>query len=161
MKVYFLRHADALPENGETITCDEERPLSEEGIKQVEQLGEAAQRRSLSFDLVLTSPLKRCRETAERLLQRLGRSAAEANDLDYLAPGGSTKKLMKYLRTLEIENILLVGHSPDLGEHVAYLIGDKDAQIKMAKGALACIDCEASPRKAEGELVYLVPPDWM
>lgn len=161
MKVYFLRHADALPENGETITCDEERPLSEDGKKQVELLAQAVQKRSLNFDLVLTSPLKRCRETAEGLLQHLGRVAAEANDLDFLAPGGSTKKLMKYLRTLEIENVLLVGHNPDVAEHIAYLMGDKDAQVKMAKGALACVDCETSPRKAEGELVFLLPPEWL
>lgn len=161
MKIYFLRHADALPENGDTIPCDEERPLSEEGRKQVEQLGAACKRLELTFDLVLTSPLKRCRDTAEGLLQCQGRAAAEANDLDFLAPGGSTKKLMKYLRTLEIENILLVGHNPDLEEHIAYLIGDKEAQLKMVKGALACVNCEASPRKAEGELEFLVPPVWM
>lgn len=161
MKIFFLRHADALPENGETIPCDEERPLSDEGKQQVEQLAAALQKLGLTFDLVLTSPLKRCRETAEGLLLQQGRTAAEANDLDLLAPGGSTKKLMKYLRTLEIEQVLLVGHSPDLNEHVAYLIGDKTAQVKMLKGALACIECEASPRKAEGELVYLVTPEWL
>lgn len=161
MNVYFLRHADALPENGDSIPCDEERPLSEEGKKQVERLAQALKTRNVAFDLVLTSPLKRCRETAEGLLQLLGRAAAEANDLDYLAPGGSTKKLMKYLRTLEIANVLLVGHNPDVSEHIAYLIGDKDAQVKMAKGALACVCCETSPRKAEGELVFLMPPEWM
>ena len=161
MKVYFLRHADALPENGESIPCDEERPLSDEGKQQVERLAQALKKRDLAFDLVLTSPLKRSRETAEGLLQLQGRTPAEANDLDFLAPGGSTKKLMKYLRTLEIENVLLVGHNPDMCDHIAYLIGDKDACVKMAKGALACVNCEASPRKAEGELVYLVPPEWM
>jgi phosphohistidine phosphatase len=161
MKVYFLRHADALPEDGETIRCDEERPLSEIGQQQVAKLASAISKVGLTFDLVLTSPLQRCRETSGLLLTALGRTAAEANDLDLLAPGGSTKKLMKYLRTLEVNSILLVGHNPDLGEHVAYLMGDKDAQVKLAKGALACIECEASPRKAEGELVFLVTPEWL
>ncbi|MFT3882895.1 MAG: hypothetical protein QM703_24975 [Gemmatales bacterium] len=46
-------------------------------------------------------------------------------------------------------------------EHIAYLIGDKEAQIKMTKGALACVICEASPRKAEGELTFLMPVEWM
>ena len=161
MKIYFLRHADALPEDGETIPCDEERPLSDEGKQQVADLAAALQKHGLTFDLVLTSPLKRCRETAEGILVQQGRTAAEANDLDLLAPGGSTKKLMKYLRTLEIEQVLLVGHSPDLGEHVAYLIGDKTAQVKMLKGSLACVDCETSPRKAEGELIFLITPDWL
>jgi phosphohistidine phosphatase len=161
MKVYFLRHADALPENAETITCDEERPLSDEGKAQVQRLAAAVTKVGLTFDLVLTSPLQRCRETAEGLLTGLGRTAAEANDLDLLAPGGSTKKLMKYLRTLEVNSILLVGHNPDMGEHVAYLMGDKEAHVKMAKGALACVECEVSPRKAEGELVFLISPEWL
>ncbi len=161
MKVYLLRHADALPENQETILTDQERPLSEEGRAQVAKLADAVKRNGTSFDLVLTSPLVRCRETAEGLLLHLGRTAAEANVLDLLAPGGSTKKLMKYLRTLEVNSILLVGHNPDIQEHIAYLIGDKAAQIKVVKGALACVNCEASPRKAEGQLVYLITPEWL
>lgn len=161
MNVYFLRHADALPENGDTIKCDEERPLSEEGQTQVKSLAAALRKRGLTFDLVLTSPLKRCRDTAEALLLLLGRTAAEANDLDFLEPGGSTKKLMKFLRTLEIQSVLLVGHNPDLGEHIAYLIGDKDAQIKMGKGSIACVSCDASPRKAEGQLDWIIPVEWM
>lgn len=161
MKIYFLRHADALPENGETIHCDEERPLSDEGKAQVQRLSLAVTKVGLTFDLVLTSPLQRCRETAESLLTLLDRTAAEANDLDLLAPGGSTKKLIKYLRTLEVNSVLLVGHSPDLGEHIAYLIGDKDAYVKMAKSGLACVECEASPRKSEGELVFLITPEWL
>lgn len=160
MQLYYLRHADALDMDGETITCDEERPLSEKGHEQVKKLASSLSQRDLRFDLVMTSPLKRCRETAELLMKHLGRTAAEVNDLDLLAPGGSTKKLMKYLRTLEIEKVLLVGHNPDMGEHIAYLIGDKGAQIKMTKGALACVDCKTSPRKAEGELLFLVPVDW-
>jgi phosphohistidine phosphatase len=161
MNVYFLRHAEALPEDGQTITSDEERPLAEEGKEQVLRMAGAIKKQNLHFDLVLTSPLKRTRQTAEGLMTELGRSQAEVNDLDYLAPGGSTKKLMKYLRTLEIDNVLLVGHNPDLGEHIAYLIGDKDAQVKLGKGALACVACEASPRKDAGELTLMIPPEWL
>ncbi|MBL8824691.1 MAG: phosphohistidine phosphatase SixA [Planctomycetia bacterium] len=161
MQLYILRHADALDMDGETITCDEERPLSEKGREQVKLLAKTLSQRDIRLDLVLTSPLKRCRESAELLMEQLGRTTAEVNDLDLLAPGGSTKKLMKYLRTLEIENVLLVGHNPEVGDHIAYLIGDKDARIKMSKGALACVDCKSSPRKAEGELVLLVSPEWL
>jgi phosphohistidine phosphatase len=161
MNLYFLRHADALPEDGETVLNDGERPLSPEGREQVVRLAQAIRQQELSFDLVLTSPLKRTRETAELLLTTLERPPGEANDLDYLAPGGSTKKLMKYLRTLEVQNVLLVGHNPDLGEHIAYLIGSKKTQVKMGKGALACVDCDTSPRKESGELTLLVAPGWL
>lgn len=161
MNVYFLRHAEALPQDGVTIPSDAERPLADEGRRQVTVMAELISRRHLSFDLVLTSPLKRTRETAEGLLTHWGRSGAEAQDLDHLAPGGSTKKLMKYLRSLEAQNVLLVGHNPDLGEHIAYLVGSKKARVKLAKGALALVECEASPRKDEGELTLLVTPEWV
>lgn len=161
MNVYFLRHAEALPEDGQTITSDEVRPLADEGKAQVTHMANAIKAQNLFFDLILTSPLKRTRQTAEGLAAVLGRSQADVNDLDYLAPGGSTKKLMKYLRNLEVSNVLLVGHNPDLGEHIAYLIGSKKAQVRLGKGALACVSCETSPRKNEGELTLLVSPDWL
>lgn len=161
MNVYFLRHAEALPTDDITIHTDEERPLAEEGRQQVELMAGLISRKGLTFDVVLTSPLVRTRQTAEGLLTHLGRNTAEVNDLQHLAPGGSSKKLIKYLRALEAQNVLLVGHNPDLGEHIAYLIGGKNAQVGLAKGALALVVCEASPRKGEGDLTLLITPDWV
>jgi phosphohistidine phosphatase len=161
MNIYFLRHAEALPEDAVNIQSDAERPLAEEGKQQVARVAGLISRRGLTFDLVLTSPLTRTRETAEGLLTQLGRSPAEAIDMNHLEPGGSTKKLMKHLRSLEALNVLLVGHNPDLGEHIAYLIGSRKARVKLAKGALACVECEASPRKDEGELTLLITPEWV
>src|SRR4029079_13265039 len=120
MNLYFLRHAEALPQDNETIKTDEERPMADEGREQVAKMAGLIAKKGLTFDLVLTSPLVRTRETATGLLTHLGRDAAEATDLSHLAPGGSTKKLVKYLRSLEAQNVLLVGHNPDLGEHIAY-----------------------------------------
>jgi len=161
MNLYFLRHAEALPLDDTTIHTDEERPLTEEGRRQIELMAGLISRKALTFDVVLTSPLLRTRQTAEGLLMHLGRPAAEVNELRHLAPGGSVKKLIKYLRALEARDVLLVGHNPDLGEHIAYLIGSKNARVKLAKGALALVECEASPRKDDGELTLLMTPDWV
>jgi phosphohistidine phosphatase len=160
MNLYFLRHAEALPEDGETIRSDAERPLSEVGRQQVTQMAELLKRVGLRFDLILSSPLTRSRETADGLLSQVGWEGAVVNELSHLAPGGSTKKLMKYLRSLEAANVLLVGHNPDFTDYIAYLIGRK-ARVKLAKGALACVECEASPRKDEGELTLLITPAWV
>jgi phosphohistidine phosphatase len=160
MNIYFYRHAEALPQD-ETIPTDAERPLSEEGKQQVVRMAELIAPRAVTFDVVLTSPTKRTRETAEGLMSHLGRTTAEVTDLDHLAPGGSTKKLMKYLRSLEADNILLVGHNPDFSEHIAYLIGSRKARVKLAKGALALVECDGSPRKDEGELTLLITPEWV
>src|SRR5689334_14368077 len=134
MNLYFYRHADALPLD-DTMESDAARPLSEEGKQQVVRLAELIAPRALTFDVVLTSPTRRTRETAEGLMTHRGRSVAEVSGFDHLAPGGSTKMLMKYLRSLEAQTVLLVGHNPDLGEHIACLIGSRKAQVKLAKGA--------------------------
>jgi phosphohistidine phosphatase len=161
MNIYLVRHAKALPVDGERITADEDRPLSELGLHQVALLARGFQRLGVPLDTVLTSPLVRARQTAEELVRRLGRTDLEVRECDPLAPGGLAKKLMKFIRTLGSEHAVLVGHQPDLGEHAAYLIGSKKARVAFAKGGAACIACDRPPRKGAGTLLWLITPEWL
>ena len=42
MNLYLVRHADALPVGEQGIAVDEDRPLSEEGLRQARLLGHVA-----------------------------------------------------------------------------------------------------------------------
>jgi phosphohistidine phosphatase SixA len=53
-----------------------------------------------------------------------------------------------------------VGHQPDLSEYAAWLIGDKKAQVNLAKAGAAFIECEAGPSKGGGVLTWLITPAW-
>lgn len=157
MNLYLLRHAHALDRDEAGVESDEERPLSDQGRQQAALLADALNRLGLSFDLVLTSPLRRAVETANELVPHLD-TRPPVTELEPLAPGWSSKKLAKHLRALEAEQVVLVGHEPDLSQHAAWLIGSKWAQIELAKGALACITCDGLPRKGAGTLAWLVTP---
>jgi phosphohistidine phosphatase len=160
VNLYLLRHSTALDLGEHGIQTDEERPLSEEGIQRVASLADALKRRGISFDHVLTSPLRRSVQTAEELVRLLG-SSAPVTVCESLAPGGTSKKLAKLLLAVEGGDVVLVGHEPDLGRHAAWLIGSKKAQLEFAKCGLACIRCDGAARKGTGTLAWLVTPKWL
>ena len=159
MNVYLLRHAHALDIGAPGIECDEDRPLSDQGRQQMELVADAVKRLGLRFDQVLSSPLRRAMETAQELCRHLDLPETSAGTCDQLQPGSASKKLMKRLRSVEANEVVLVGHAPDLGEHAAWLLGSKRCQIEIAKAGLAHIRCDAPPRKGVGALVWLLTPD--
>jgi phosphohistidine phosphatase len=161
MDLYLIRHADALPLGEGGITDDAERPLSPDGRSQAQKLGSGLQRRHVRLELVLTSPLLRARQTAEGMLTSWAEPKPELRLCDELGPGGSPKKLARFLRELGDDAVALVGHQPDLGSHAAWLIGSKKAQVDFGKGGAAYITCAKQPRKGEGTLIWLVTAEWL
>jgi phosphohistidine phosphatase len=159
MNVYLLRHAHAVDLGEQGIQTDEERPLSEEGHRQMQAVANGIKHLGLKFDQVLTSPLRRAMETAQDLRRHLGLPETAVVTCDELEPGVSSKKLMKRLRSLEANDMVLIGHAPDLLEDAAWLLGSKKTQVEIAKAGLAFIRCEAPPRKGVGTLVWLLPPE--
>ena len=114
MDLFFIRHADALPQDNTSIKCDEERPLSEKGWSQASKLGAAFKKRRIVLDLLVSSPLVRAEQTATSLRTVLELSPSQIETRNELSPGGRPKKLARYLNGLQANAVGLVGHQPDL-----------------------------------------------
>jgi phosphohistidine phosphatase len=168
MNIYLIRHADASTGDA-TFASDDERPLSDEGRRQAERLAAALTKLEAPLDCILTSPLRRARETADllaqrlaqRLDQRLAQPGLDVADCAELAPGGSPRRLFKLLRKLGAAHVALVGHEPDLGEAAARLIGGKRARIQFAKAGIACVTSDEPPRRGSGALTWMLTPSWL
>ncbi len=160
MQIYLIRHADAEPLGAGGADNDEERALTGKGLGQTEELARFFKRLGVDPGAVLTSPLVRSRQTAERLLEKMGLGEGKCELIleDELAPGGSCKGLAKRLSKLSSPVVFLVGHEPDLGRFTAWLIGSKRAQVELAKAGVAYVDANAPLGKACGSLVWLVTP---
>ncbi len=161
MNIYLIRHADALPVDHQHITTDEERPLSDEGLRQVARLVSAFKRLDIPITRIFCSPLKRTLQTAEELARQLGQPQSEVIACEQLLPGGSSKKLCKLLRQHQDQHVLLIGHEPDLGLHTAYLIGSKRARIAYAKGGMALVESNDPVRKGTGTLLWMLTSHWL
>lgn len=153
MKLYFLRHADAVPGSD-----DAARELSPLGRRQARVLAAFLKSAGIEFDAAYSSPLVRARQTAEIVLKHT--DSVRPRDLqiaDALLNEASGAEFSRWLRRLpEARNVLLVGHEPSLPERVAALLGAGDSRaFSMSKGAITCI------RTEEGEtpcLKFSIPP---
>lgn len=152
--LYFLRHAVAM-DRTEWKGIEEERPLTEEGIRKM--IREAKGMKKFPFEALLSSPLKRAVETAELVSRHSSRNLRLEIE-ESLRPGTPLKALLKRLKEREEENILLVGHEPSLSSWIRTLLAlPNPGSLKMKKGSLCHLRVDLqSP--APGELVALLPP---
>ena len=150
MKLYFLRHADAL--DG---ADDAARPLSPHGKKEALEVGRFLKRAGIEFDAAYSSPLVRAKETAEIVLDVCGSTELEL--VDALLNETSGAKFDEWLKGIPRANhVCLVGHAPSLAQRVRQLLGITAADaLKLSKGALACLETE---NRRTAALKFLVTP---
>jgi phosphohistidine phosphatase len=160
MQLCLIRHADALPLTEGVEMTDAERPLSDKGWRQCEQLALALQRFGLEPGPVVVSPLLRSRQTAEGLLRHWIGTRPEVSECRALAPGGKPRKLERFIRGRESETVTLIGHQPDLGHFAGWLIGARSGHIRFGKASAALIHFEAGPRRGQGMLHWLITANW-
>jgi phosphohistidine phosphatase len=139
MNLYIMRHGKAaeVGRGGK----DSERRLTPEGKRKTAASAEGMKALGLCFDLVLSSPYLRARETAEIVakLQGVGKLVELT---DALLPGAELGELIAEIACRKAaENVLLVGHEPMLSELISLLVaGARGVGVVMKKGAL----CELS-----------------
>src|SRR5947199_7686986 len=121
MKLYILRHASAgLRRLNPAL--DRKRPLDKEGKRHCLQLAHVLNAMKLQFDLIVSSPLKRCLQTASLVGTEMGYEAQILHSTA-LAPQATLKDFQKLLRECsKRKNLLLVGHNPNLATFLGSLL---------------------------------------
>lgn len=153
MRLLVLRHGVAEDAGPDTGWQDEPRALTEEGTARMEHEARGMAALGIGADVVLTSPLVRCRQTAEIVAAAIG---GTARDEPRLRPGTHLDLVADVLlEHPDAGSVLICGHEPDLSELIAALTGG--AEVEFRKGSLAILEVEA-PRPAGARLRALYPP---
>jgi phosphohistidine phosphatase len=157
MILYIVRHAWAEEADETRWPDDAQRPLTDEGCKRFAKMVKVLADRGLAPAVVATSPLVRCRQTAEIIARQIA-GKPRLVPRDELSPGSDLDKLLAWTApyAADEEQFAWVGHAPDVGELAAALIGDGSANLVFAKGALAAIEFDGHPTRRQGELRWLV-----
>lgn len=135
---------------------DDERTLTPDGVAALRAAAPLWRRINLRPDLIISSPLPRAVQTAELLVAGLGLSDAPAAD-ERLLPGAEWADLAQALaKHPDARRVMFVGHEPDLSSAVTLLTG---GEIRMRKGAIACVEFPGVPEPGGGELAWLLDPD--
>ncbi len=161
MELYLIRHAEAHPRTSDDSQQDAARTLTDAGHAQAQELAVALQKREVHLEQVVSSPLLRARQTAERIMEGWKTPLPELLLCDELAPDSAKmRRVNKFLLKISANAIAVVGHMPELAEFAAWLVGSKKVQIEIAKAGVARIDCDGISDKGSGTLTWLITPEW-
>jgi len=160
MELYLLRHAIAVVRGTPGYERDADRPLTPKGEKKMHRIAEGMLALGLSFDLILSSPILRARQTAEIAAEDLGLEKM-LNFSDNLGTDGEAEDLIKELNAnyKALDSIMLVGHEPDLSSLISVLIaGDAGLSITMKKGGLCKLTVDSLRYGRCAALDWLLAP---
>jgi len=158
MNLYILRHASAGLRRPNPL-LDLKRPLDKEGKAQCLQLAHVLNAMKIGFDLVVSSPLKRALQTAQLVATETGFEQKIVISTG-VAPDATFAQFQRLLRECAgYENVLIVGHNPNLTVFLGQLLagppkaGDQAAGtqpstvpgVRLRKGSIARVNLQRGP----------------
>lgn len=163
MELYLIRHGIA--EDKELNIKDEERSLTKEGRQKTEKVAQKLVKLGLSFDLILTSPLVRARQTAEILIEE--KLSSQLEESSYLAPDSEIASWLK--DWLEPKNysqntqLAVVGHEPGLTNWAEILLwGEVKESLVLKKAGMIGIKLpETGSALGRSQMFWLTPPKYL
>lgn len=172
-QLYLIRHGIAddlhpvgvpgtpLTTAGSHDTADEQRGLTPKGQAKTRQVAQRLRQLQLYFDLLLTSPLVRARQTAE-ILKSEGLSAhlEESPNLSPLGKFSSWLTWWENWRHSGHTSLALVGHQPDLSQWAEILIWGEAKQVLELKkaGVIGMTLPNVGSPVGNSHLFWLTPP---
>jgi phosphohistidine phosphatase len=155
-ELYFIRHGVA-ENRGDEWPDDAKRPLSADGMSRMRKSARGLVNIGVVFDVVLTSPLVRTRQTAE-IIAGVYELRPPIITTEALAPGAGfpavAAELEKHARR---SRIALVGHETAIGEVAARIAGSRQP-FPFKKGAVCRVDVNELPPDGPGTLRWFLTP---
>jgi len=152
MNLYVLRHASAGTRRLNPL-LDLKRPLDKDGKSHTLQLAHVLTNMKISFDLIVSSPLKRSMQTAQLVGTETGYESRILVS-NALAPTATFEHFQRLLRECApYENLLVVGHNPNITAFLGQLIAPAlptptdpaHPRVRLRKGSLARLNLQRGP----------------
>lgn len=162
MIIYFIRHGIA--ESRSMEKDDSHRILTSKGITKTQKVAQKLSCLDIKFDVILTSPYVRAKETA--ILLQQAKLASEIIEHSALTPEGNILEWINWLQNSDYNNsssIALVGHQPDFSNWVELLVfGEIKGKLVVKKSGIIGIKIlDLSNPIGNSELFLLAGPKWI
>lgn len=139
-RLYIVRHAQKIEEIPQQDDYD--RELSQKGLDDAILMAEKLASNNPKIDLIVASPSKRTRDTAEIFAEKLDyKKSVMYNEVLYMAFVNELIETITYTYDT-VENMLLVGHNPSLTALAITLVGFKE-KFQMGGVMLIEFDCNS------------------
>ena len=155
MFIYIVRHAWAGEFGDPDWPDDRLRPLTREGRQRFAHVAKTLADRDVRPRIIATSPLVRCRQTAE-ILSRYLKGQPPVVDVTALSPGSDVETLLRWTADQNGGDVAWVGHAPDVSWLLASLVGGDGNHYRFAKGTCAAARFDGEVQAGAGTLHWLV-----
>lgn len=143
MRLYLMQHALAY-----SAEEDAERPLNPDGVKQAKHSASGIKRLGLVFDLIMTSPKRRAKQTAALVAEEVRYPYSDIMNTEALLPDRTPDELLELLQKESTDSrILIVGHLPHLALLAESLTG---GDLIFENAGLTCLEM-SGPKTARLE----------
>jgi len=157
MKLYLLRHGEAVDIGECGVRTDGERRLTREGRECTSEVIRRV-RNVCRPRRIWTSPLVRARETAA-IAGEILTPDSPPSVLELLKAGAPPREIASWVRSCREDSLMLVGHMPDLARLAVWLTSGVMAEgLVLKKSGVCCIEFEGTVREKTGRLLWLVSP---
>ncbi len=141
MKLYLVRHAPAEYRHifAQTGQPDHLRPLTTKGIQRMSEVLDFFHKSEPQINVVLQSPFTRCLQTGE-VFKRYYPQAAYLTS-ENLTPDHSCQKLYEEIQSYQVDSMALIGHEPDMGMFLSWLLFHQSSDhFPFKKAGIAKVD---------------------
>lgn len=158
--LHLLRHSNAEDLPPEGSRGDSDRRLTPDGRLKARQIGKALERLGLTFDLMVSSPAVRTRQTAELVSEHWKSKPPVEFDEDLRIGGDSFRALQRIVsRGQGDHSVLVIGHEPELSRLASRLLtGGPELKIVFKKGSVCRLAIRRVTEGACASLEWLLSP---
>jgi phosphohistidine phosphatase len=159
MKIYLMRHSLAQPLTETAMLDDESRQLTPDGEARAHLMGRALKRLGIKPQTIWCSPLIRAQQTARIVALELGEPFL-VDTKPVLKPGMSASAFLDFLRDNPCPTVLAVGHQPDIGDIVSFLLWDLvGARFPVQEGCVIGLDAPNVASREKIRMELLLSPE--
>jgi len=157
MNIYLIRHALAEDETPEKE--DSQRALTDKGAKKMRQIAKGLRKLGVEFNVILSSPYLRAKETAE-ILGDVFKIKKQVVLSDNLMPMGDPDLLIAEINEkYAVDTIALVGHEPYLTRLVSLLSAQAaPVDITLKKGGVCRLVADDLHHAHQATIEWLLAP---
>jgi phosphohistidine phosphatase len=160
VQILIIRHAIAEERSTFDATgkSDDQRPLTDEGRRKMTEAAKGLRALVPQLDVIAASPLVRAQQTAAIVAKAYGITDVETTST--LTPDAHPAAFAKWARAYGNSDVVAaVGHEPDLGTLVTWLLsGRADSHVVFKKGGACLVECDGAPGPATCSLHWFLTP---
>ena len=159
MKIYLIRHSNAVDPGTPGYEDDSLRPLTEKGRDKMKDIASALKELDVKPNLIVSSPYVRAQQTAE-ILAKVLKYKQELAFSEALVPMGNADNIIGEINEkYSVDELVLVGHEPCLSVLIGTLIaGNPELTINLKNGGVCCLSSDDLHTERTAVLEWLLTP---